>query len=145
MASEVARLRDHVLPVLEDLEPTWYEEGQCDILEYPRGTFSDDDGACGGRPTEQPFDAAARADLDRILDAVEQSGVPTNELTRARYAPDGTVEFVGFLRSGGGIEWNFAYLYSPDIQPAQWESPLGPVTVTPIADTGWWFERSPND
>ena len=31
-----------VLPVLEELRPTWYEEGPCDILEYPRGTFSDD-------------------------------------------------------------------------------------------------------
>jgi hypothetical protein len=144
MAEEVASLREFVLPVLEGLEPTWYEEGPCNILEYPRGTFSDD-GACGGRPAEQPFDAAGRADLDRILDAVEQSGVPTNELMSARYAPDGTVESAGFLRSGGGIEWNFAYLYSPDKQPAQWESPLGPVMITPIADTGWWFEKSPND
>jgi hypothetical protein len=63
----------------------------------------------------------------------------------ARYAPDGTVESAGFLRSGGGIEWNFAYLYSPDKRPPQWESPLGPVMITPIADTGWWFEKSPND
>ena len=143
MAEEVASLREHVLPVLEELEPTWYEEGPCDILEYPRGTFSVD-GACGGRPAELPFDAAARADLDRILDAVEQSGVPTDELMSARYAPDGTVESAGFLRSGGGIEWNFAYLYSPDRQPPQWESSLGPVTITPIAD-GWWFQKSPND
>jgi hypothetical protein len=144
MAEEVASLRAYVLPVLEELEPTWYEEGPCDILEYPRGTFSDD-GACGGRPAEQPFDVAARADLDRILDAVEQSGVPTNELMSARYSPDGTVESAGFLRSGGGIEWNFAYLYSPDKQPAKWESPLGPVVIASIADTGWWFEKSPND
>lgn len=142
MAEEVASLRAYVLPVLEELEPTWYEEGRCDILEYPRGTFSYD-GECGGRPAEQPFDNVARADLDRILDAVEQSGVPTNELMSARYAPDGTVEFAGFLRSGGGIEWNFAYLYSPDVKPRR--NPLGPVTITPIADTGWWFEKSPND
>ena len=27
MAEEVASLRAHVLPVLEELEPTWYEEG----------------------------------------------------------------------------------------------------------------------
>lgn len=143
MAAEVASLGEYVLPVLKDLQPTWYEKG-CDILEYPRGTFSDD-GECGGRPGEQPFDAAARADLDRILDAVERSGVPTDELMSATYASDGTVESAGFLRSGGGIEWNFAYLYSPDEQPAQWESPLGPVTHTRIADTGWWFEKAPND
>ncbi len=144
MAEEVASLQALVLPVLEELEPTWYEDGPCDILEYPRGTFSVD-GTCGGRPAEQPFDAAARADLDRILDAVEHSGVPTDELMSAEYAPDGTVESAGFLRSGGGIEWNFAYLYSPDERPAQWESSLGPITITPIADTGWWFEKSPND
>ncbi|MEO3857109.1 hypothetical protein [Acrocarpospora sp. B8E8] len=144
MAEEVANLQTHVLPVLREIRPTWYEEAQCDILEYPRGTFSDD-GKCGGRPAEQPFDDVARADLDRILDAVERSGVPTNELTGARYAPDGTVESVGFLRSGGGIEWNFAYLYSPDERPREWESALGPVTITPIGATGWWFEKSPND
>ncbi|MGH3476987.1 MAG: hypothetical protein ACRDQD_09130 [Nocardioidaceae bacterium] len=144
MAEEVASLQTHVLPVLEEIQPTWYEEASCDILEYPRGTFSDD-GECGGRPAEQPFDDVAGADLDRILDAVERSGVPTDELMRARYAPDGTVESAGFLRSGGGIEWNFAYLYSPDEQPRAGESALGPVTITPIGDTGWWFEKSPND
>ncbi|GAA1017705.1 hypothetical protein Aple_024620 [Acrocarpospora pleiomorpha] len=144
MAEEVASLQTHVLPVLKDIQPTWYEQAPCDILEYPRGTFSDN-GTCGGRPAEQPFDALARANLNRILAAVEQSGVPTNELMNARYAPDGTVKSAGFLRSGGGIEWNFAYLYSPDEQPREWQSALGPVTITPIGDTGWWFEKSPND
>ena len=43
MAEDVAGLREHVLPVLEDVRPTWYEANQgCDVLEYPRGTFSDD-------------------------------------------------------------------------------------------------------
>jgi hypothetical protein len=86
MAEEVASLRAYVLPVLEELEPTWYEEGPCDILEYPRGTFSED-GACGGRPAEQPFDAAARADLDRILDAVEQSGGPHQRADERKVCP----------------------------------------------------------
>jgi hypothetical protein len=144
MADEVAGLRSHVLPVLEQTRATWYEDGPCDILEYARGTFSVD-GECGGRPGEQPFDDAARADLDRILDAVERSGVPTNELMNATYAPDGTVETAGFLLSSGGIQWNYAYLYSPGERPREWESPIGPVTVTPIGDTGWWFEKSPND
>lgn len=144
MANEVAKLRTRVLPVLEEVRPTWYEEGPCDILAYPRGTFSAT-GECAGRPAEQPFDDIARADLDRILHAVERSGVPTNKLTNARYARDGTVEAASFLRSGGGIEWNFAYLYSPDERPREWKSALGPVTITPIGDTGWWFEKSPND
>jgi hypothetical protein len=145
MAEEVASLQTHVLPVLEELKPTWYEvDGRCDILEYPRGTFSTD-GECGGRPAEQPFDDVARADFGQILDAVQRSGVPTNELLSATYAPDGTVESAGFYRFGGGIEWNLAYLYSPDDRPAQENSPLGPVTTTPIGHTGWWFEKSPND
>ncbi len=144
MAEDVASLQTHVLPVLEELQPTWYEESPCDILEYPRGTFSDD-GECGGRPGEQPFDDVARADLDRILDAVRRSGVPTHELMSATYAPDGALESAGFLRSGGGIRWNFAYLYSPHERPREWESDLGPVTITPIGDTGWWFEKSPDD
>jgi hypothetical protein len=144
MAEEVASLQADVLPVLEEIQPTWYEEEACAILEYPRGTFSED-GKCGGRPGEQRFDDVARADLERILDAVERSGVPTNELMSARYAADGTLEAAGFLRSGGGIQWNFAYLYSPDERPREWESDLGPVTVTRIGETDWWFEKSPND
>jgi hypothetical protein len=52
---------------------------------------------------------------------------------------------IGRLAHLSAIEWNFAYLYSPDEQPALWESSLGPVTITPIADTGWWFEKPPND
>jgi hypothetical protein len=144
MAEEVANLQRHVLPVLEELRPTWYEESSCNILEYRRGTFSDD-GDCGGRPGEQRFDDQARADLDRILDAVDRSGVPTDELMNATYAQDGSVLTAGFLRSGGGIKWNFAYLYSPGQRPREWETPLGPVTVTPIGSTGWWFEKAPND
>jgi hypothetical protein len=144
LAAEVAGLQSHVLPVVAELRPTWYEKSECTIVEYPRGTFSDD-GRCGGRPGEQPFDDTAWADLDRILDAVERSGVPTDELANATYAVDGTIDSVAFLRSGGGIEWSFAYIYSPDRKPPEWESPLGPVTVTPVGDTGWWFERSPND
>jgi hypothetical protein len=145
MAEEVASLQRHVMPVLRELRPTWYEnESACDIIEYPRGTFSDD-GTCGGRPGEKPFDAAARADFDRILDAVHRTGIPTRELMHATYAADGRVLTAGFLRSGGGIEWNYAYLYSPDQRPAEWESRLGPVTVTPIGTTGWWFEKSPDD
>ena len=144
MAEEVANLQRYVLPVLEEIRPTWYEHSSCDILEYPRGTFSDD-GACGGRPAERRFDDVARADLDRILDAVDRSGVPTDELMSAQYAPDGGVLAAGFLRSGGGIEWNFAYLYSPVGQPRERETALGPVTVTPIGNTGWWFEKAPND
>ena len=144
MAREVARLQSSVLPLLAELRPTWYEDEACQILEYSRGTFSTN-GRCGGRPGERPFDDTARADLDRILEAVERSRVPTNELASATYAADGTVETVSFLRPGGGIQWNFAYIYSPGQKPREWESPLGPVTVTPIGDTGWWFEKSPDD
>jgi hypothetical protein len=144
MAEEVAGLQAHVLPVLAEHRPTWYEKSECTLLEYPRGTFSDD-GTCGGRPGEKRFDDVARRDLDRILDAVERSGVPTDELANAAYGTDGSIDSVAFLRSGGGIEWNFAYLYSPGTRPPEWESALGPVTVTPIGDTGWWFEKSPND
>ena len=74
-----------------------------------------------------------------------RAGSPPDELIERKVCPCGTVESAGFLRSGGGIPWNFAYLYSPDKRPPQWESPLDPVMITPIADTGWWFEKSPND
>lgn len=144
MAQEVTSLQTHVLPVLEELQATWYEVGACDILQYQRGTFSAD-GTCGGRPGEQRFDSVARADLDRLLAAVVRSGVPTEELLSARYARDGRLVDAGLLRTGGGIEWNYAYLYSPDERPRAWTSPLGPVTITEVGTTGWWFEKSPND
>jgi hypothetical protein len=145
MAAEVAALERDVVPVLEELRPTWYESpGSCDVLEYPRGTFSDD-GTCGGRPGERRFDATARADLDRILDAVRRSGVPTDELRSAAYAADGSLVTAGFWIPGGGIEWNYAYVYSPAARPPEPQTALGPVTVTPIGTTGWWFEKSPND
>jgi hypothetical protein len=145
MAEEVAGLQEHALPVLEELRPTWYEAGQgCDVLEYPRGTFSDD-GECAGRPGEQPFDERARTDLDRLVAAVRDSGVPSDELRSATYASDGRIIFASIARTGGGIEWDFSYLYSPGARPGEWESGLGPVTITPIGDAGWYFEQAPND
>jgi hypothetical protein len=144
MAAEVAGLQRHAVPVLEELRPTWYEKSACDVLEYPRGTFSDD-GTCGGRPGERPFDDAARADLDRIVDAVERSGVPSDELLRASYSADGSLITAAFARAGGGIQWNYAYVYSPAARPPEHRTALGPITVTPIGTTGWWFEQAPND
>jgi hypothetical protein len=145
MAEEAAGLQEHVLPVLEDIRPTWYEANQgCDVLEYPRGTFSDD-GKCAGRAGEQQFDQLARTDLDRLVAAVRDSGVPSEELRSASYAPDGTVISASIARTGGGIEWNFSYLYSPESRPRDWESGLGPVTITPIGNSGWYFEQAPND
>ena len=145
MAEEVAGLQEHFLPVLEDIRPTWYETNQgCDVLEYPRGTFSDD-GECAGRPGELPFDGPARTDLDRLVAAVRDSGVPSEELRSASYTQARTVASASIARTGGGIEWNFSYLYSPESRPREWESALGPVTITPIGDSGWYFEQAPND
>jgi hypothetical protein len=102
-------------------------------------------GRCGGRPGERPFDDAARADFDRIVDAVERSGVPSEELLRASYSADGSLFTAAFARAGGGIRWNYAYLYSPAARPPEHQNPLGPITVTPIGTTGWWFEKAPDD
>ena len=145
MAREVAALRRDVVPVVEELRPVRYlSPASCDVFEYPRGTFSDD-GACGGRPGERRFDDTARADLNRLRDAVERSGVPTHELRSATYAPDGALLTASFRREESGIDWNYAYVYSPDARPAEPRTALGRVTVTPIGATGWWFERSPDD
>jgi hypothetical protein len=144
MVADARSLQTHVFPVLDDVQATWYEDSECQIITYQRGTFSTD-GTCGGRPAERPFDDVARADLDRLLAAVDRSGVPTDELTSATYGPDGEIRALGFLLAGGGIEWNYQYLYSPNQVPAEWESPLGPVTTTPIEGTDWYFEKAPND
>ena len=144
MAEDVANLQRYVVPLLEELRPTWYEDQACHVVEYRRGTFSDD-GTCAGRPGEQRFDDAARADFDRILAAVRRSGIHSDELASAAYDREGRLVSAGFPISGGGIRWNYTYLYSPDGRPPEWESPLGPVTVTPIGASGWWFEKAPDD
>lgn len=144
MAAEVQSLQTHVFPVLDDLQATWYEDSECQIITYDRGTFSTD-GTCGGRPGEQPFDDVARADLDRLLAAVDRSGVLTDELANASYGVDGEIWTVAFIRVGGGIEWVYQYLYSPDYEPPEFQTRLGPTSVTAIDGTDWYFEKAPND
>jgi hypothetical protein len=145
MTRDVTGLQRDVLPVLRQLRPQWYEvEQACDILEYRRGTFSDD-GACGGRPGERPFDAAARSDLDRLVAAVERSGADVNELRGATYGPTGQVLTAEFLLEDRSWQWNWAYVWSPDAPPRDDEEALGPVTYTPIGTTGWYLEKAPDD
>ncbi|MBI4943145.1 MAG: hypothetical protein HY830_20565 [Actinobacteria bacterium] len=143
-ARETARLERAVLPVAQELQATWFERSSCSILVYRRGVFSAS-GTCTGRPGERRFDSTARTDFERLAEAVRRSGVPTDELADATYAPDGSVRTAVFLRAGGGIDQEDSYVYSPSAQPQVPRTALGPGTVTPAGTTGWWFVRTPGD
>ena len=83
-----------------------------------------------------PFDAQARADFDRVTDAVERSGVAVERI----------------FRYGGGIyvqlqdsswQYNWEYVYLPDV-----DSP--PATHFPARQWthirgDWWFHRAHDD
>ena len=69
---------------------------------------------------------------------------PSTSTWSTTATPGGTVT-ASIARTGGGIEWIFSYLYSPASRPREWESALGPVTITQIGDSDWYFEQAPND
>ena len=143
LTRETTALQQDLLPVLRQLRVTWFDKS-CDGLDYTRGVFSRD-GRCSGRPGEHLLDTAARADVDRILKAIDDGGVATDKVTAASYSTDGQVIFLRIRRAGGGITWDYAYIYSPTQQPAQEQTALGPTRLTPIGTTGWYFEKTPND
>lgn len=80
-----------------------------------------------------------------ISQAIRAIGVPTSRLREAKFADDGTLRSVAFQRRGGGLEFVFTYIYSPGAKPEEWTSNLGPVVLTRVGDSDWWFEQSPDD
>lgn len=143
---EVAALQAHVLPVVRDLRATWYlDEGQrSGSVYWNRGNFSKVPGR-GRDDGDRLFDSETEAAFNQLSDVIRASGVPTNRLAEAKFAADGTLNYASFYRSGGGISYNFTYIYSPGAKPSEWQSKLGPVVLTRIGDTDWWFEQSPDD
>jgi hypothetical protein len=143
---EVAALEQHVLPVVRDLKVTWYlREGVGDgSLYWQRGKFTRDKQRARD-DGDQLFDGETEAAFEQMNRAIRTSGVPMNRLVDAQYAADGTLRFASFRRSGGGIKFVFNYIYSPGAKPPEWRSPLGPVVLTRIGESDWWFEQSPDD
>lgn len=147
MATEVAALQEKVLPVVRDLKVSWYlnESMRCGSIDWARGKFRSAGASCARDDGSQVFDEQSSAAFRQLADAIAASRVPTERLYEAVFEPDGRVQSAVFHRAGGGIDYVFKYIYSPTAEPAEWTSPLGPVVLTKIGDTGWWFERSPND
>ncbi len=145
-SAEVAALQTHVLPLVKELRATWYlNEGlRGGSIYWKRGKFSKDltrareDG-------DALFDKETAAAFEQFAQAIRTSGVPTNRLVEAKFADDGTLSFASFQRRGGGITFVFTYIYSPGAKPPEWSSKLGPVVLTRIGDSDWWFEQSPDD
>ena len=145
-SEEVAALQTHVLPVVNDLRVTWYlSEGLRDgSIYWKRGKFTTDRKRAREDGVEL-FDDETEAAYGQFAQAIRASGVPTNRLVEAQFAVDGTLRSASFRRRGGGIRFVFTYIYSPGTKPPEWSSNLGPVVLTRIADSDWWFERSPDD
>jgi hypothetical protein len=139
-------LQTHVLPVVKDLRATWYlNEGAKDSSIYwKRGKFTKDL-ARAREDGDALFDKETEAAFAQFAQAIQASGVPTNRLVEAKFADDGTLSFASFMRRGGGITYVFTYIYSPGAKPPEWKSKLGPVVLTRIGDSDWWFEQSPDD
>lgn len=145
-AAEVAALQTHVLPVVKNLKVTWYlNEGmRGGSINWKRGNFSTDR-AHSREDGFQLFDDETAVTYKQFAQAISASGVPTNRLAEAKFADDGTLRFASFQRRGGGITYVFTYIYSPGAKPPEWQSKLGPVVLTRIGDSDWWFEQSPDD
>lgn len=145
-SEEVAALEAHVLPVVKDLKATWFlnEDIVHDSIYWKRGKFTKDPERAR-QEGENLFDSETKAAFEQFALAIRASGVPVNRLAEAKFAADGTVRYASFYRTGGGITYVFTYIYSPGAKPAEWTSKLGPVVLTRIRDSDWWFEQSPDD
>lgn len=145
-SEEVAALQKHVVPVVTDLRATWYlNEGiRHDSIYWKRGKFTRDPDRAR-QEGDNLFDSETEAAYEQFTNAIRASGVPINRLAEAKFAADGTLRYASFYRSGGGITYVFTYIYSPGAKPTEWQSKLGPVVLTRIGDSDWWFEQSPDD
>lgn len=145
-SEEVAALQTHVLPLVENLQVTWYlnEGSRGGGLSWKRGDYSTDR-AYAREDGFQGFDDETAAAYKRFAAAISASRVATSRLNDALFADDGTVRFASFQRRGGGFRFVFTYIYSPGVRPSEWRSTLGPVVLTRIGKSAWWFEQSPND
>jgi hypothetical protein len=144
-SAEVAALQTHVLPVVKDLRATWYLNDISDASIYWKRWKFPKDASRGREDGDALFDKETEAAFEQLAQAIRASGVPTNRLVEAKFADDGTLSFASFMRHGGGITYVFTYIYSPGAKPPEWKSKLGPVVLTRIGNSDWWFEQSPDD
>jgi len=145
-SEEVAALQTHVLPLVKNLRVTWYlNEGLLGgSINWKRGAFSTDRARARDEGFQVFDDETTRA-YKQFADAISASGVACDRLNESRLADDGAVRFASFQRRGGGITYVFTYIYSPGTRPPDWKSTLGPVVLTRIGNSDWWFEQSPDD
>lgn len=143
---EVASLETYVLPLVKELGVTWYlnERFGSDSIHWKRGNFTKDS-ARARQDGDRLFDRETEESFNRFSRAIRASGVPANRLREATFSEDGTLRTASFQRRGGGLEFDLAYIYSPGAKPEEWSSRLGPVVLTRIDNSDWWFEQSPND
>jgi hypothetical protein len=133
--ADVDRLDTDVLPVVEELELSLYlvDARSCRILEYPRGDYRDGDPQCGDLV---PFDTQARADYDKVTDAVESSRVAVERILRDDLG-------IHVQLTDHSWQYNWQYVYLPDAG--------SPPTITHPSEQwthirdGWWLHRAHDD
>jgi hypothetical protein len=137
MAADVAAM-NQIIPILEELEVTGYivEDG-CRWIIYSRGGFVDGDDSC--QPGNAvPFDDMARADHQRLTDAIEAAGAPTHRLNEATFEADGELRTAVFLHSAQPFPDQWEYIYDPgNVYPKEDGGPLEAVHTR--VDASWWF------
>jgi hypothetical protein len=143
MALEAERIQ-RIMPLLDELGVTQFtNEDGCAWLIYARGGFYEGGDSCqpGGA---RPFDALARADHARIVDALASNGAPTRRINGGRLGPDGRLLMARFVHSAHPFPDYWEYLYDPDdLEPKVEGGPME-VEYTRI-DGDWWFQSSLDD
>jgi hypothetical protein len=131
--ADIDRLQARLLPVLEELDLSYYllEDGQCRIMEYSRGNYSDP-----GCEEMTPFDAQAAADFDKVTVAIQQSRVAVERIDR-----DDKGVYVRLPDSS----WQYNYYY---VLLATGSSPppkFWPEEEWTRIRGDWWFYRAHDD
>jgi hypothetical protein len=137
MATEVQAM-EQIVPLLEELEVTGYiREDDCTWVTYARGGFFEGGEDC--QPGNSvPFDDVARADYQRLTDAIEAAGAPIHRLNEATYEADGQLRTAVFLHSARPFPDQWEYIYDPGGElPKDDGGPLEAVHTQ--VDARWWF------
>jgi hypothetical protein len=131
-----------LFPLIEELgvDAYWVDD-DCRYFHYPRGSFSNDtrvDGSCRvwSYPDPRPFDDQADRDIDRLIVAIDETGIPIVSFSISHEADTTTV--------GPGSFFEFDYCNYLLYEPGYPESRLVPEDSESLMRrlTDDWYESA---